>query len=173
MRQRAIAMLTAFLFLLPSCGKPLGETQAGGYVLYFIAGEDAVQGAAVRAQPFEGEGEAVTPGMLLDALVSGPTAEDLNSPFPAGLTLSSWYWDEERQGTVIVNFSEQYSGLTGISLTLADYCVVLTLSQLEGVQWVEIIVGGRSISYRNHHQLSEEEVMFPETPAVGENSAES
>ena len=56
--------------------------------------------------------------------------------------------------------SEQYGGLTDISLTLADYCIVLTLSQVDGVETVEIISAGYTVSYRSHQQLSGEEAVL-------------
>jgi hypothetical protein len=56
--------------------------------------------------------------------------------------------------------SEQYSDLTDISLTLADYCIVLTLTQLEGVESVEIVSTSYSASYRSHQILTAEEVLL-------------
>ena len=55
-------------------------------------------------------------------------------------------WDEERPGVFLVNLSEQYGALADISLSLADYSIVLTLSQVEGVEAVEITAGGRRVS---------------------------
>ena len=41
-----------------------------------------------------------------------------------------------------------------------SYCIVLTLSQLEEVETVEILSQGYNASYRSHHQLSSDEVML-------------
>ena len=49
--------------------------------------------------------------------------------------------------------------MTGLSLTLADYCVVLTLSQLPGVESVELFCSGHTDDYRSHQRLTAEEVM--------------
>ena len=51
---------------------------------------------------------------------------------------------------LLVDLSEQYGALADVSLTLADYSIVLTLSQLEGVEGVEITAGGHRVSYRSH-----------------------
>ena len=59
-----------------------------------------------------------------------------------------------------MRLSEQYSGLTDISLTLADYCIVLTLSQLEGVESVEISSEGHTANYRSHPLLTAEEAQL-------------
>ena len=56
--------------------------------------------------------------------------------------------------------SEQYGGLTDISLTLADYCIVLTLGQLEGVETVEITSQGHWASYRSHQQMAAGEAVL-------------
>ena len=47
-------------------------------------------------------------------------------------------------GLLTVDFSSTYGTLSGIDLTLADYSVVLTLTQLEEVETVMITVGGES-----------------------------
>ena len=56
--------------------------------------------------------------------------------------------------------SERYGELTDISLTLADYAIVLTLTQLESVESVEIISGGYAASYRSHQVLTAAEAML-------------
>jgi spore germination protein GerM len=93
-------------------------------------------------------------------LLAGPTQEGLTTPFPNGVTLQSWEWDEELDGNIKVRLSEQYSDLTDISLTLADYCIVLTLTQIDGVESVELISNSYSASYRSHQILTADEVLL-------------
>jgi hypothetical protein len=69
-------------------------------------------------------------------------------------------WDGERPGVLVVDLSEQYGALADVSLSLADYSIVLTLSQVEGVESVEILSSGRSISYRSHQTLSAGEAVL-------------
>lgn len=52
------------------------------------------------------------------------------------------------------DFSRQYARLAGIDLTLADYCVTLTLTQLDGVNAVSITSGGRELPYRETQTLT-------------------
>ena len=94
------------------------------------------------------------------------TQEGLTSPFPRGVSLLSWDWDEEEPGVLRITLSEQYGALTDISLTLADYCIVLTLSQLEEVEGVEIRSGGHSAGYRSHQTLRADEVLLWDGLAV-------
>ncbi len=53
-----------------------------------------------------------------------------------------------------MDFSRQYARLAGIDLTLADYCVTLTLTQLDGVNAVSITSGGRELPYRETQTLT-------------------
>ena len=77
--------------------------------------------------------------------------------------------DALEEGVLALNLSEQYGGLTDISLTVADYCIVLTMSQLDGVEAVEINVAGQPVSYRNHQILTREEAVLSQ-PGQGQEA---
>lgn len=160
-------LLSCALILILCCTACLPAThQTQGYQLYFAAGAGRERGPAVDGQdgPWQA-GQVPTPRQMIEALLAGPVREDLRSPFPKSLTLRDAVLGED--GVVRVNFSESYGGLTDISLTLADYCVVLTLSQLEGVQGVEITSAGQTITYRSHQRLTASEVVLPTALDVG------
>lgn len=155
--RRWLFMLLALALLagVPGCSTAR-EAEQGEYLLYFaVDGEQKKYGSALDTQPYAWE-EPAAVDTLLEALLDGPTREDLASPFPRGVTVSHWELDEE--GTLRLTLSEQYSGLADISLTLADYCIVLTLCQLEGIEGVEIHSAGYSINYRSHQLLRPGEV---------------
>ena len=163
------ALALVLLFGATGCS-PKEEEVPAEYLLYFAVSRDVASGPALDTEPFDPadcttahpEGESCpSPGDLVQALLAGPQEEGHRSPFPRGVTLVSWTWDEEQPGNLQIRLSEQYGGLTDIALTLADYAIVLTLSQLEGVETVEIASGGRAISYRSHQILSEEEAELP------------
>ena len=169
------ALSLALLWGAAGCAPKEGEAPAE-YLLYFAVSRDVASGPALDTEPYDPdsctavhpEGESCpSPGDLMQALLAGPQEEGHRSPFPRGVTLSSWGWDEEQPGNLQIRLSEQYGGLTDIALTLADYAIVLTLSQLEGVETVEIASGGRAISYRSHQILSEEEAELPGSGAEG------
>lgn len=171
MKKRRLTRLIALLLLLSllPAGCAGEGTEKGGYGLYFLAAPGGGRGAALEAQRWT-DGEDPDPGELLSALLSGPQGEELSSPFPRGVTLQSWAWDEKVPGKVLVVLSEQYSGLTDISLTLADYSIVLTLSQLPEVKSVEIQSTGYSANYRAHQTLaSEEAVLSDPLEGVGQD----
>ena len=139
-----------------------------GPVLWFCTGGERDHGPALSPQPYQGE---MTPEALLSALLAGPEQAGLVSPFPRGVAMQQWSWDEERPGVLLVDLSEQYGALADVSLSLADYSIVLTLSQAEGVEEVEITAGGRRVSYRSHQVLSAQEAVLwdelADTPSQG------
>ena len=87
----------------------------------------------------------------------GPAqGENLTSALPEGVSLRSWTLNN---GLLTVDFSSTYGTLSGIDLTLADYSVVLTLTQLEEVETVMITVGGEMLSYRDHQRMTAEDIV--------------
>lgn len=166
-KTRCLLLLFILALLLAACGGGEDE-QPEGSVLWFCTGGESNHGPALTTQVYEGE---VRPEALLAALLNGPTQEGLYTPFPKGVALRQCDWDEARPGVLLVNLSEQYEALADISLTLADYCIVLTLSQVEGVETIEITTEGRHVSYRSHQLLASEEAVLWDELADGPRTA--
>lgn len=154
---RRICLVLLLTLLLPACGRPVQGQPEEGLMLWFWASSNDNHGPALTPEPYVGEPE---PEALLTALLAGPVQEELRSPFPRGVSLIQCQWDEEQPGVLLVRLSEQYGALADISLTLADYCIVLTLTQAEGVEAVEISTQGYHASYRGHQLLSPEEAVL-------------
>lgn len=167
--QRWFPLLLAALLLLAACGGGEPEEPESGYVLWFCAPSEQNHGPALISQPCELENPG--PEELLTALLTGPGPEGGLSPFPRGVTVRRCAEDEERPGVLLVDLSEQYGALADISLTLADYAIVLTLSQMEGVEGVEITAGGHRVSYRNHQLLTGREAVLWDELAVDVQNA--
>ena len=156
--RRWFIMLLAFSMLAGAAGcARTQEEEPEGYVLYFTVSGEQEYGPALGTQPYVWGDEPASVDTLLEALLAGPTREELSTPFPRGVSVLNWELDEE-SGTLSITMSEQYSGLGDISLTLADYCIVLTLCQLDGVEGVEIHSAGYSNNYRSHQLLRPGEV---------------
>ena len=161
MRKRILSLLCALL-LLAGCA-PAGE-EGTEYEVYFAAplpdsgADDPVQGPAVQWETRRLPQDADVLSGLVECLLSGPVSEDLRSPFPDGVYQRSA--PTLTDGVCEVDLSERYGGLSGVDLTIADYCIALTLCQVEGVEAVSILVEGEPISYRDHQLLRESDAVL-------------
>lgn len=159
--KRVIALLSSLALLLALCActsdsEPV--TADGGYMLWYAVerGSNRSDSAAVYREMREW---ASTPSAygLMETLLRGPQSEDLYSPFPSGVSIRFLITERE---TIWVNLSEEYGNLSGIDLTLADYCIALTLCQLPGIENVRITVEGETIHNRNRQTLREGDVLL-------------
>ena len=106
---------------------------------------------------------------LLNLLLSPPQSENLTIAITSGVTLRKWTL---YNGLLTVDFSSGYGVLSGIDLTLADYSVVLTLTQLEGVEAVMITAEGEMLSFRDHQRLTAEEAWSALQSGMSEETAQ-
>lgn len=155
--KRLAAVLAAALAAAFLAGCSASDA-AGGTVLWF-AGDTAEWNStttAVVPAPYRGEVDSVDG--LMEALLAGPPAnQEMYSPIPEGTRLLGWQLED---GLLWVDLSDQYARLTGFELTLADYCIALTLSQVEGVERVSITSSGANLSYRQYGELERSQVIF-------------
>lgn len=171
--------LTGLLLGLCSCtGGSGGALGSGDYRVYYSALDDQLASVAVGYEIRElPEDTHPVPG-LLSALFQDPDTQGLESPFPDGVRLLDWAVED---GCLHLDLSEQYGGLTGIDLTIADACLTLTLCQVEGVESVYVTVEGSEIPYRPIQRLTLDDVLLStgqespppqtESPAAGESRA--
>ena len=163
MRDRILSMLCVLLLLLSGCTAP-GGGEEEGWLVYFAAPlpaaetDEPVQGPAVLWETRRLPQDADVLSGLVECLLSGPVSEGLRSPFPDGVYQRS---DPVlTDGVCEVDLSERYGGLSGVDLTVADYCIAITLLQVEGVEAVSILVEGEPISYRDHQLLRESDIIL-------------
>lgn len=149
MKRRLLALCLA-LCVLAGCGGGGGPGE-GEAALYWPAGQNGADGAALDREyrvlasgPTEEPTEVIP--LLLAALEAGPQSPDWTSPLPAGTRFRSWSLDGE--GVLHLDLSEHYGGLSGMELSLADACIVLTCCQLPGVEAVALTVEGRPRPFR-------------------------
>ena len=102
---------------------------------------------------------------LVAELLKGPADPTLKSPFPKGTALLS----AEQKGTELrVDLSAAYSTLSGVGLSLADYAITLTLTQLPDVAHVRITVAGRDLDYRSRQVFLARDILtVPKEDVVG------
>jgi len=153
----ALALIPALL--CAACG-PHGRSGQGEQ-LWFIAASGSPGSACLQCEARDlGETDLPEQALLL-ALFSGPTAEGLISPFPEGLALRSVRVED---AVAYVDLSETYNGLSGADMTLADACLVLTLTQLDRVEQVCLTVEGEPRPFRESI-LSAEDFVLDNVPA--------
>lgn len=156
MRKRVCLALAAMLVLLSGCSRRPAEEP--GLQLWFAGDAEHWSSTTTAVATVTCTGEESTVDGLMAALLAGPPADSgLISPIPAGTRLLGWHLED---GLLQIDLSGEYGRLTGIDLTLADYCITLTLSQLPQVERVSITVNGRPLSGRYRQELSGEQVIF-------------
>ena len=163
---RRLAALLCILSMLTSCGAVVqdsGEVE-DTYSVYFTVPfdpsnpEEWLEEPALSSEARRSPAGEPPLNALMEALLSGPLSAGLASPFPSGVTQLNPPTLEN--GVCTVNLSEQYGGLSEVDLTMADYCITLTLSQIEGVDSVTILVEGEIIPYGDHQLLRASDVVL-------------
>lgn len=148
--RRKISLFLAVLCLLSflcACGETAAE-QGGGLRLYLPAPYDAEEplSEAITSKAYHGEA-------TVEAL-SGALLEEL---FGAEVRLLGW---SLKGGLLRMDISREYGEVEGIDLTLAECCMALTLTQLEGVERVRVTAGGRKLLSGAQDYLAEEDMIF-------------
>lgn len=163
MKKRFTAWLVCLAMLLSvsACAPgPETTTAEESYGLWFaVDGDSARRDLPAIDMEHRVWEEPPTAEQLLRALLEGPRSEHLKTPFPEGVSLRSVFVDKFSR-TAQVDLSEQYGGLAGVDLTVADYCITLTLCQLSEINSVRIRVEGQYISYRDRQQMRTGDVLF-------------
>lgn len=151
MKKRGICLLLCLLLLFPClCGCGRGGDGQQVYHLYYAANLAAARGgdaiAPVEALiPADLDTEAAA-RRLVEMLLSGEGSGQLHTPIPDGTALLDC---KVTGGAAEVNFSAAYGQLSGMNLTIADYCVALTLIQLKDIYRVNVLVEGENLAYRD------------------------
>lgn len=171
MKRLLAALLTFFALLaLTGCG---GSSSDGPHLLlYYPApsggspGGDAivsrsVDWAANSTLPAEQQVRRVV-SLLLEDSADG----SLESPIPASTRLLAC---QVSAGAAWVDFSSAYGQLSGMELTIADYCVTLSLSQIVGIYSVRITVNGTELIYRDSNIFLAGDVLMTSQDDVVQN----
>ncbi len=139
------------------------SNQSNTYDLYFREAEleTAVGSDALRAVPVQLDPEPSTTEALAEALLrkllNGSSDPSLRSAIPMGTALLSI---KIHRDCANVDLSAPYATLSGVALTLADYAVTMTLTQLEEISSVKITVLGQELTYREKQEFLPEDVLL-------------
>ena len=143
MKKRVIFLAALILLMLlpPACASREEPGEDGLRLWFAVPGDSQSRDVAAALSFVPYTGTKSIPD-LLSALLAGPPQDSgLVSLIPPGTGLVSW---SVAGWTAHVELSGEYAQLSGIDRTIADYCVTLTLSQLSGVDRVELSDGNGS-----------------------------
>lgn len=153
MKRKRIMLTALALVLLALAGCGVVQKEQEGLRLYYAAsldthrGGDAIDSVTIDWDELP-QGDQVARAESVLALLMGMCQEKgFQSPIPAGTTLRSV---SIIGGTACVDFSGSYGQLSGMALTIADYCVALSLTQLDGIYAVRITVNEQELAYRDN-----------------------
>lgn len=146
--KKPVLLLAAFL-LLSACGK---AEQEDGIRLWFPVDLNSPRHSS-QAVAWK-ETASSTVESLVSELLAGPGEDGLAQLFPEETKLADWTL---QGGELSLEFSEEYAALSGADRTLADYCLTLTLCQLEQVDRVCILTENGEPEQR---KCSPEDVIF-------------
>ena len=158
MKKFSLLVLAIFAALIAfaACAGGAQDEEESGYALYFLSdldssgGGDAIAVSSERFVPDETMDTEDCVRALMERLLAGPDEASLRSPIPDGTTLHALSVSGRRAE---IDLSAQYARLSGIDLSLADYCITLTLSQLANVNAVRITADGSELPYRKTQVL--------------------
>ena len=172
MKKRLACLLLAMVLLLSGCAAAAvaAAEQEEFCQLYYpvrdmarAAGGDALGTEASALRKDDSQSLETQAEILMNALLAGPTDQELETPFPEGTRLL----DVEIRGShASVNVTTAYRNLSGIALTLADYCITLTLTQLSAIRSVSVLVRGQELSYRDSQRFAPRDVLLSSTEDV-------
>lgn len=139
--KRVIALLMAGLLFLCSGCAGLHESGKVKLEFYYRVSSDSPRGSAVTTETRYLKSDAIP--VVMDALLKGPLKESGKMrTFPENVRLRSYAMNE---GILTLDLSEAFASLSGYDLMLAQYCIVLTLSQLDNVDGINLTVDGKKV----------------------------
>lgn len=164
-KRTAAALLILLLALpLPACSAPEpAETEEEGYLLYYLApeetsrGGDRIQGRYEQLEVPENAGTRETAWAVMERLLAGSSDGTLSSPLPGGVELLGLEIQDRR---ACVDLSSGISQLSGVELAMADYCLTLSLTGLDGIGSVSVTAQGRSIGQQPKQIFYERDVLL-------------
>ena len=133
-----------------------------------VSGGDAIHAVRVEWQEMRQESIQRQAEEVVRLLLGGCDDEEFRLAMPFGTKALSC---KVSGSTVAVDFSSAYGQLSGMKLTMADYCVALSLVQIPGIYTVRITVNGRELAYRDRNYFHADDVLVTSPEDVVRNVA--
>ena len=162
------ALILSAALLLCACGGT-NSTDVTLRLFYPVPARQSGGGDVVTSVQVDWTRQAqLMPAQQLEILAqrllkSSGGQEDYRSPMPSGTQLLSC---DIVGSTARLDFSAAYGLLSGMELTVADYCLTLSASQIPGVRQVEITVNGANLPGRSRSVFTTDDVLLTSSEDV-------
>lgn len=165
-KKRMVCALLVLALVLTGCAKsqdekwelrlfyPAPEYEAGGDVLHSQAVDWSQQ---------EGREAAEQVKQVVSLLLNKDGSMDFASPLPQGTELLRC---SVSGGVATLDFSAAYHRLSGFDLTVANYCITLSASQIPSVRWIQLLVEGQPLPTRGSEYLTTGDVLLTSSEDV-------
>lgn len=163
MRRALIWLLLAALLLAACSLRQESGGEESGHLLYFLAETEEARGGDLIRSSYEQLDLAENASLeeqaaaVVERLIAGSSDPTLRSPLPSGVTLQSITLQDRR---ITVDLSSGFARLAGVELTLADYCLTLSLTGLEGISAVTVTAQGREVGQQPKQIFYERDVLL-------------
>lgn len=134
-----MAALTLALLVLAGCAASGSEEERGPFVFYMNSDTTALTKKAYRRK--NGAPETAVKQMLTELSIPQSSIE-IQPAIPHGVKAERF---ELEQGTLRLYMNEEYAKLDKVKEVLCRSAVVQTLTQIDGVNFVEFFVGGQPL----------------------------
>ena len=136
----AIGLMTADTFI-EDFGEETDSLLSSTLTLYF-ASADGTSLVAESRTVYYSRNVAIEK-LIIDQLLNGPDSDDLMSTLPTGTKLNSISVSDE--GICYVNFDAALeTGITGVTENVTVYSIVDSLTELDSIKEVQILVNGET-----------------------------
>ncbi len=165
--KKLLLLFAAAAFLLTACAAPTAGNEESSLRLFYPTdldssrGGDAIASVELSWKDLPAEGLQAQAEAVVRRIMDG--SELYPSPIPAGTQLREC---RLVGGIVSLDFSADYGQLSGMDLTVADYCLTLSLTELPDIYGVRITVMGKELDYRKGGVLLAGNVLLTSTEDV-------
>ncbi len=165
-----MALVCLFFLLLTACSAPADpENGEEGSLIYYLVpemearGGDRIRGSYENLALEADAGVAETARAVVERLLAGSADGTLVSPLPENVELVNL---DLRDGWAYVDLSSAFNQLSGVDLSLADYCLTLSLTALEGINAVSVTAQGRNMGQQPKQFFYERDVLLSDMDDV-------
>lgn len=139
MKKRILTMLMAVCILLPCISCTVEQAPiAGAAAYYLLEQEDRTTGVSLLEQEERSDLTGLSLESYVQKYLAGPMDASLRNPFPRELRLLKIEYHQVEKELQLV-LSEEYTELSPLAKTLANACLVWTLTELEDVERVRLL----------------------------------